>query len=66
VLSGVIESFDDAHGGGQFVAAGERFYFHCVNIADGSRTIAVGANARARRIVGHMGHDEVADIRVLV
>lgn len=63
MLSGAIESFNDARGDGCFAADGERFYFHCVNITDGSRLIAEGSSARARRIVGHTGHDEVADVQ---
>ena len=63
VLIGVIESFDERRGDGLFVTSGERLYFHCVNIADGSRTIAAGSSARARRVVGHLGHDEVSDIQ---
>jgi hypothetical protein len=41
---------------------GTTLYFHCVNIADGSRTIAVGERVTVRRGVGHLGHDEAVDI----
>ncbi len=63
MLTGVIQSFDERRGDGYFVTSGERFYFHCVSIADGSRTITVGSSAQARRTVGHLGHDEVSDVR---
>jgi cold shock CspA family protein len=58
-MEGRIESFDDARGDGTVRSdGGERFYFHCVEIADGSRTIDVGARITAQRGVGHRGHDE--------
>jgi cold shock CspA family protein len=62
-MEGRIESFDDARGDGTVRSdGGERFYFHCVEIADGSRTIDVGARITARRGVGHLGHDEAFTI----
>jgi hypothetical protein len=65
-MRGVIESFDYARGDGWFVAeSGRRFYFHCVTIADGSRTIPVGAAAIATPHVGHLGVDEVTAVAVL-
>jgi cold shock CspA family protein len=60
---GIVESFDDRRGDG-FIAsdAGEKFYFHCVSILDGTREIAVGQRVSGRRSVGHVGRDEVIDI----
>lgn len=44
---GVVESFDDAVGLGVVVAAdGQRLPFHCIGIADGTRTIAAGTAVR--------------------
>lgn len=64
MVTGVIEKFDDRRGDGWLRADdGESFYFHCVAIADGTRKIPVGTPVQARRCVGHLGHDEVADIR---
>jgi CspA family cold shock protein len=41
---GVVADFDDASGLGTIVGDdGARYRFHCVEIADGSRTIEVGA-----------------------
>ena len=58
-MEGRIESFDDARGDGRLRSdAGEVFYFHCVAIADGSRTIDVGQRICAQRGVGHLGRDE--------
>ena len=63
MVSGVVDDFDVERGDGHlFGADGHRYYFHCVNIADGSRLISVGATVRARRCVGHLGHDEVTDV----
>ncbi|MEI6198605.1 MAG: hypothetical protein WCP83_01535 [Actinomycetota bacterium] len=42
-LSGIVTAFNDAHGLGEITdAASVVWPFHCVSIADGSRTIAVG------------------------
>jgi cold shock CspA family protein len=63
-MDGVIVSFDDARGDGLLQSTGgASFYFHCVTIADGSRTIEVGTNVRAVRHVGRLGHDEVIEVR---
>jgi len=63
VIGGVVDDFDPERGDGHLLGDdGRRYYFHCVNIADGSRTIRVGASARARRCVGHLGRDEVTEV----
>jgi cold shock CspA family protein len=62
-VSGVVESFDDRRGDGFIVSeSGERLYFHCVNILDGTREIAVGQRVSAVRHVGHVGRDEASDV----
>lgn len=62
-VDGIVETFDERRGDG-FVTSdgGERLYFHCVSIADGTRRIEAGAPVRARRRVGHVGRDEVVDV----
>lgn len=63
MVRGLVEAFDERRGDGQIrTDEGERLYFHCVNIADGSRRIAPGAIISARRAVGHLGHDEALEI----
>jgi hypothetical protein len=63
MFTGVVQSFDDRRGDGALRDDdGRLYYFHCVSIADGSRTIGVGVRARARRAVGRLGHDEVVDV----
>jgi cold shock CspA family protein len=63
-ISGVVDSFDERRGDGFIVTdTDERFYFHCVSIADGSRTIDVGTQVLATRQVGHLGRDELTDVK---
>jgi cold shock CspA family protein len=66
VITGVIESFDERRGDGLLRGDdGENFYFHCVSIADGSRSITPGVRAEGQRAVGRLGHDEVVSVRSL-
>jgi len=65
-VRGTVESFDDARGLGVLRSVGGvPLSFHCVDIADGTRTIAVGAKVRAERSVGRRGHDEVVKIETV-
>ncbi|HEY5009816.1 MAG TPA: hypothetical protein VIH73_01595 [Acidimicrobiales bacterium] len=59
----MVESFDERRGDGYLVGEdGERFYFHCVDITDGTRTVGVGQRVTAERAVGHLGHDEAVKV----
>ncbi|MGC2174525.1 MAG: cold shock domain-containing protein [Acidimicrobiales bacterium] len=63
MVRGIVETFDERRGDGIIRSdRGERLYFHCVSIADGSRQIDPGARVEARRRVGHVGRDEVVDV----
>lgn len=63
---GVVESFDGERGYGLLRAdGGPGFFFHCAEIADGSRLIDVGVRASGERRVGLLGHDEVAHVAPL-
>jgi cold shock CspA family protein len=65
-MVGVVESFDDRRGDGFIVSdTGEKFYFHCVSILDGTREIAVGQRVNAARHVGHVGRDDAIDVEKL-
>lgn len=67
MLNGAIEGFDDRRGDGFLVSDdGQRFYFHCVNIANGTRTVPNGVRATAQRWVGHLGHDDAIDVALIV
>jgi cold shock CspA family protein len=62
-IHGWIESFDERRGDGRVMTEdGEGLYFHCVDIADGTRTIGVGARVTAERAVGHLGRDEAVKV----
>ncbi len=63
IVHGIVESFSERRGDGIVRSdRGERLYFHCVSIADGTRHIDEGVAVNARRRVGHVGHDEVVDV----
>lgn len=59
--TGVVAAFDDHLGSGTVgdVATGERWAFHCTRIADGARTVPVGAAVRFRIDVGPTGLEAV-------
>lgn len=66
MINGIIDGFDDRRGDGYLLGDdGRRAYFHCVNIANGLRTVANGARAAGERSVGHLGRDEVIDVTIL-
>ncbi|MGH9035153.1 MAG: cold-shock protein [Acidimicrobiia bacterium] len=61
---GVVVSFDPARGLGEVeVADGRRYPFHCTRIADGSRTIPVGAKVEFVVVPGLPGRWEASGIR---
>jgi len=48
LLSGTVTGFDEAIGLGEVTdpSDGTRYPFHCIELADGSRTVEVGASVR--------------------
>ncbi|HVE46415.1 MAG TPA: cold shock domain-containing protein [Acidimicrobiales bacterium] len=53
---GRVAEFDDHKGYGWIEdSAGRRLFFHCTGIADGSRTIEVGAGVTYEIVEGRMG-----------
>jgi hypothetical protein len=68
-LRGTVSDYDDAVGMGEVVPAGSasgdpaRYPFHCTQIADGSRTIAVGTPVTFRVIPGRLGRWEAGAVR---
>jgi cold shock CspA family protein len=63
-LTGVVIAFDEGRGLGEIDAGdGARYPFHCTQIADGTRTVAVGATVTFRRTAGLSGRWEAAVIR---
>ncbi|HEX3426295.1 MAG TPA: cold shock domain-containing protein [Acidimicrobiales bacterium] len=64
VRYGVVSDFDEAVGLGTVTAEdGQRFSFHCTEIADGSRTIDQGTPVEFRVVAGHLGRFEAAGLR---
>ena len=64
MITGVIEDFDDRRGYGYLADRnGRRFFFHCVDIVDGTRSIPNGAAASGVRAVGRLGLDEATGVR---
>lgn len=63
MAQGEVVAFDDPAGYGTIESeAGERYFFHCTSIADGSRTIAVGAPVVFDVVPGPRGQWEAAAI----
>ena len=61
--TGTVTEFDAARGWGTVTGDdGARAEFHCTQIADGSRSIAVGTTVRYRLEPGHLGRWEAAAI----
>ena len=66
VHQGRVDAFDAGRGWGTIVGDdGERLGFHCTQIADGSRTIPVGAAVQYRRIPAHLGRWEAGQVAPL-
>jgi cold shock CspA family protein len=64
-MRGTVVAYDDASGLGQIAADGEdgrRVAFHCVAIADGTRTIDVGQQVEFE-LMPKLGRYEATDIR---
>ena len=55
-------AFDEFVGLGEIDAAGERVRFHCTQIADGTRTIEVGAPVEFALVLGPTGRPEATAI----
>ena len=64
-VAGTVDEFDEAGGYGTVAAAApdRRWFFHCTAIADGSRTIEVGAEVAFEVTAGRMGRYEAANLR---
>jgi cold shock CspA family protein len=62
-LRGTVSEFDKAKGYGTVRAAdGRELFFHCTQIADGSRTIPLGAAVGFEIVPGHNGRWEAAAV----
>jgi cold shock CspA family protein len=63
---GEIQAEGGAGGGAHRPSQPDRFGFHCTQLADGSRTVAVGTRVDFRLLAGRGGRWEAADIRPVV
>jgi len=62
-MRGAVTTFDEEKGFGTVTADdGRPFFFHCTQIADGTRTIATGTEVTFEVVAGHMGKWEAAEI----
>jgi CspA family cold shock protein len=60
---GTVTAFDDARGLGEVTDdGGATFPFHCTQVADGSRTIAIGAHVTFEVVAGHLGRWEAVTL----
>lgn len=60
---GRVVAFDEHVGLGELEADdGRRYPFHCTRIADGTRTVPVGAEVTFEIVPGHLGHWEASAI----
>jgi len=63
-LTGTVAEFDEAKGYGVVRADdGRDLFFHCTQIADGTRRIPVGVNVEFEVVAGRNGRWEAIDIR---
>lgn len=60
---GRVAGYDDAAGYGTIAGAAGEWFLHCTAIADGSRSIAVGAKVDFSLAPGHLGRMEARDVR---
>lgn len=59
MTTGTVVTFDEHAGYGTVRAGnGRELFFHCTQIADGSRTVDVGATVRFEVGAGHLGRWE--------
>jgi len=62
-MKGRVVAFDEHVGLGEVEGDdGRRYGFHCTQIADGSRTVAVGAEVTFEVVAGHLGRWEATAI----
>jgi cold shock CspA family protein len=64
--AGTVVGFDEHRGYGTVRATdGRELFFHCTAIANGTRTIPVGAEVVFAVVPGHHGRWEAADVALV-
>lgn len=62
-MRGTVAEFDEHAGFGSVAGDdGRSYFFHCTQIADGSRTIEAGAAVTFDVVPGHLGRWEAARV----
>jgi cold shock CspA family protein len=64
-VRGEVVAFDEAAGYGTVRAGDDDYFFHCTSIADGTRTIEVGATVDFVVVPGRLGRWEAAQLERL-
>jgi cold shock CspA family protein len=65
-LRGTVSAFDEHAGMGTIrTDDGRDLFFHCTQLADGSRTVDEGAAVRFDVVAGHLGRWEAARVEKL-
>lgn len=63
-VAGRVVAFDEKQGTGEIETPdGARYAFHCTRIADGTRTVDVGAPVTFTVVPGLLGHWEATGIQ---
>lgn len=64
-MTGTVVEWDESAGIGTVAAGdqGDRYFFHCTQIADGTRTTEVGQTVSFAIRPGHLGRYEAYDLR---
>jgi len=57
-----VTDFDEAKGFGAVRSCSDAFFFHCTQIADGTRAIVAGTKVTFEVVAGHMGKWEAAQV----
>ena len=64
MAAGTVAEYDEAKGYGTVRGEdGTQYFFHCTQIADGTRTIPVGVTVTFEVQPGHLGRWEAAAVR---
>ena len=61
-VSGVVREFAESRGIGSIESDGHSYFFHCTQIADGTRAVRVGASVEFAIVPGRRGDWEAAHI----
>ena len=63
-MTGSVAEFDEHKGYGTVRSDdGDEYFFHCTQIADGTRTIGVGAPVTFEVTAGHLGRWEAVNLQ---